>query len=201
MTDSITILIPAAGAARRMRGADKMMEQVGGQPLIARQASAARATGARVLVTLPPGNATRAAALVGLGVETILVPDHAEGLAASLRAGVAALAPGTNALIVFLADLPQITTADLNALISTHRAMPNRIIQAATPDWAPGHPVLLPSWIFPALMELTGDAGARAILARHGESVVLVPLSDARAVTDLDTPEDWLAWRNGHLPR
>lgn len=59
----------------------------------------------------------------------------------------------------------------------------------------PGHPVVLPRRLFPSLLELRGDQGARALLAQEEESLRLIPLPGANATTDLDTAEDWAAWR------
>ena len=55
--------------------------------------------------------------------------------------------------------------------------------------------MLLPPWLRPEILALTGDQGARELLQRHRDKVRLVPLPEARAITDLDTPEDWAAWR------
>ncbi|WP_412506377.1 NTP transferase domain-containing protein, partial [Roseovarius sp. SYSU LYC5161] len=58
----LVILLPAAGASARMEGPDKLLEPVDGMPLLRRQVLMALATGAPVLVTLPPGAAKRRAA-------------------------------------------------------------------------------------------------------------------------------------------
>jgi CTP:molybdopterin cytidylyltransferase MocA len=186
------ILIPAAGAARRMRGRDKLLEPVDGRPLLARTAAVALATGAPVVVTLPPDRPERAAALAGLPVVTVTVADAAEGLGASIRAGMAALPAGAGAVLLLLADLPEIETADLAAMIAA-QARTGGILRASAGDGTPGHPVILPSRLFPELAALAGDEGARALLRRH--PVTPWPLPGRRAVTDLDTPEDWAAWR------
>ncbi len=185
------ILLCAAGASGRMRGADKLLEPVAGVALLRRQALAGLATGTRVLVTLPPDRPRRAAALDGLAVEPVPVPDAAEGLAASIRAGVAAARGG--ALLVMLADMPDIGAEDLALLIAGHAAAPDAVIRAAAEDGRPGHPVLFPARMAAALAGLRGDRGARDLL--RAEMPVLVPLPGCRALTDLDTPEDWAAWR------
>jgi hypothetical protein len=84
------ILLLAAGASSRMRGADKLLEPVEGVPLVLRQARVALATGASVIVTLPLDRPLRNAALAGLELTTAPVPDAALGLSASIRAGVRA---------------------------------------------------------------------------------------------------------------
>jgi CTP:molybdopterin cytidylyltransferase MocA len=192
------VLIPAAGAARRMRGADKLLEPVEGRPLLALLAARARAAGAPVLVTLAPGQHARAAALAGLDVTLAEVPEAAEGMAASLRAGAAALcAGGHDGLMVLPADMPEIEAEDIGGMIAAFAAQPAPapILRATAADGRPGHPVILPVRLAAELDRLAGDTGARAVLRAHAAEVMAHPLPQARALTDLDTPEDWAEWR------
>jgi len=196
----IPTLILGAGASRRMRGTDKLLEEVDGQPLIARQARIALPLGAPVLVTVPALDHPRAAALAGIdGLTLIPVLDAADGLSASLKRGIAALPGAATAVLILLGDLPEIETSDLNALIATHRMAPdNDIWRGTTPDGTQGgHPLLLSARLFPQVAALTGDQGARPLLkaAQDERRLCPVPLPDARAITDLDTPEAWAAWR------
>jgi CTP:molybdopterin cytidylyltransferase MocA len=191
------ILIPAAGSASRMGGRDKLTEAVEGQPLLRRQARLALGTGAPVLVTLPQGWPAREAALAGLrGVETARLADAAEGMAASLRAGAGwAAGLGAGALMVLLADMPDLGAGDLEKLLHAHATEPETVWRATDDTGRPGHPVILPARLFARLGALTGDAGARPVLT--GERIGRVALPGRRATTDLDTPADWAAWRAG----
>jgi CTP:molybdopterin cytidylyltransferase MocA len=191
------ILLLAAGSSTRMRGADKLLEQVDGIPLIRRQALASCATGAPVFVTLPIDRPERTAALEGLEVTRVPVRDAASGLSASLRAGVEAAGP--RPLLVLLADLPDITTDDLAVLLARHTEVPDLILRATARDGTPGHPVLFPVWALPELARLAGDSGARELLKREAGRTEFVTLPARHAVTDLDTPEDWAAWRAARL--
>jgi molybdenum cofactor cytidylyltransferase len=187
----VAILLPAAGASSRMRGGDKLLEPVDGEPLLARQIRHAQATGARVLVTLPPDRPDRAALCDN--VETCLVPDAARGMSGSLRAG-ASWAVGA-ALLVMLPDMPEIETQHLLALIDAFSKDPARILRAATPDLRPGHPVIFPPAYLPLFATLNADEGARQIIAAAPHPPRLLPLPGSAALLDLDTPEDWAAWR------
>lgn len=189
------ILIPAAGASSRMRGRDKLLEQIDGQPLLARQVLMALSTDAEVLVTLPKDRPARAAALADLGEERLsvaVIPDADEGMAASLRAGAAeAMRRGSDALMIVLADMPELEAADLRVMMAA--ATGDHVVRACDETGQVGHPVIFPARLFPALGALRGDQGARPVLAK--EAVHSVPLPGTRATTDLDTPEDWDAWR------
>jgi CTP:molybdopterin cytidylyltransferase MocA len=115
-----------------------------------------------------------------------------------LRAGPTrvVIGPGQPARAALLEGL-DVTAADLHLMMALGTKAPDAILRAAGEDGRPGHPVLFPADLLPELAALTGDTGARSVLARHGPRVHLVPLSGARALTDLDTPEAWAAWRDG----
>lgn len=193
---SVTILLLAAGASSRMRGADKLLQQVDGVALLRRQALAALGTGAPLIVALPARPALsgpRRAALAGLALAVTEVPGEAPGMGDSLRHGVRAAGhPG--GLMVMLADMPEIETGDLTALIAAFAASgADRILRAGAQDGTPGHPVIFPADCLSDLGSLTGDSGARNLLRDRGAQVL--PLAGRRALVDLDTPEDWAAWQ------
>ena len=193
----VAALVLAAGAGRRMRGQDKLLEPVDGRPVVRLVAEAAGASRAdEVVVVLPPGADARRAALAGLGAAIVEAPDWAEGMAASLRAGLAAVAARAEAVVVLLADMPEVTARDIDRLIAGFDPEEGReIVRAVAADGAPGHPVLFGRRFFESLAALSGDRGAREVLADAGEFVVEVRLPGQGAVTDLDTPEAWAAWR------
>lgn len=191
----ILIAILAAGASSRMRGGDKVLENVSGRPLLRVLADRALATGHPVAVTLPPDRPERTAALDGTEVRQIVIADAAEGMTASFRA-VARVAQGRAVLIV-LADMPEIGVSDLHALIAAAETAPGRIVRAASEDGTPGQPVLFPPEMVPEMAHLEGDEGARRLL--KGRQVVACPLPGRRALIDLDTPEEWAAWRASEI--
>ncbi len=194
---TIPILILAAGASTRMKGRDKLLEDVHGRPLLRHVTRRAVATGCPVMVALPAGNQTRRKLLEGLGVTILEVMDAESGMAASLRAGLGALPVEATGLLVALADMPDVNTDDYLCLINVFlNDLEANIHRAASADGIAGNPVLLPRWALTDPSVFTGDAGARHLLRQHGERVRLVPLPDTHAITDLDTPQDWAAWRS-----
>ncbi|GGE23175.1 molybdopterin-guanine dinucleotide biosynthesis protein A [Primorskyibacter flagellatus] len=190
---SLAILLLAAGSSSRMRGGDKLMEEVEGAPLLATMARRALAATDVVLVTLPRADHPRSRAIRDLDVTRVLVPDAEEGMGASIRAAIPALTDRETALMILPADMPDITTGDLQTLASAWQSAPDAIHRATNADGTPGHPVIFPARLFPDLKALTGDTGARALLP--SEHVKLTALPGTHATTDLDTPEDWAAWR------
>lgn len=186
------ILILAAGAGRRMRGTDKLLEPVGGVPLLRHIATQARAVGP-LWVCLPPDAPQRRAVLVGLTCQIVPVPDADQGMSASLRRGVAALPTDAPGVMLVLADMPELSAADFQCMSNSFRTAPDQIHRAVNAQGQPGHPVVFPARLRGALGEVSGDQGARDIL--RSERVITVPLPGQRATTDLDTPEAWADWR------
>lgn len=190
------VLILAAGRAARMGGIDKLTEPVDGAPLIRRQARAALACGVPVFVVLPPAPHPRHEALQDLPVIPLVLPGSAEGLSGSLRDGIAALPDEFTHALILLADLPEITADDLRAVLAGPETAPDALVwRGTTADGAPGHPILVARAIFPAFAALRGDDGGQAALKAVEGQVALIPLPGQRARRDLDTPEDWAAWR------
>lgn len=199
---NIAIVIPAAGSSSRMRGADKLLEPVAGIPLLRRVAERALGQSDTVFVTLAEAASPRAQALHGLAVRLIEVPDASEGMAASLRRAVVALPPETAGVMILPADMPDITTEDLAAVIAVFRDTGARsIVQATGADGTPGHPVIFPSDLIGSFRELAGDTGARSILKTHRNRLKRVELPDTHALVDLDTPEAWDQWRKSNPGR
>jgi molybdenum cofactor cytidylyltransferase len=187
------VLIPAAGSSRRMRGADKLLEKVHGTSLLRRQAKRAAATGWTVCVTVGLQHTERASVLQGLNVTHTAI-DGAEGMSASLRFGAKRALNAGCALMVVLPDMPDITTSDLMMFGGAAMSQPDRPHRGMTQQGVPGHPVWLPHRVLAAALSLHGDQGARAVLAQ--EDVGLIALPGQNAITDLDTPEAWAAWRS-----
>lgn len=191
----VSIVILAAGASARMRGGDKLLERIDGIAQILRVVQAAMATGAGVWVLLPPDRPDRNAQLTGLPVRLLTVCDAAEGMAASLRHAATSV-PRNHAMLILPADLPEITSADLQAVLTAWQtAEPDHILRATAQDGTPGHPVIFPPGSRADLLALRGDHGARSVLRKWRAKVSHLALPDSHATTDLDTPEDWAEWR------
>ena len=186
----VPILIPAAGASRRMRGGDKLLEPVaGGRPLLAERVATARATGAPVLLALPPRARAPERWAAAAGAELVTVARG--GMGDSIAALARALPEAAQGALILPADMPDIRLGDLKKLLQAFDG--KHIFRGASAGGTPGHPVIFPRAMFAGLRALSGDSGARRLL--EGAAVRLVPLPGNHALTDLDTPEDWQAWR------
>lgn len=192
----IAAVLLAAGASRRMRGADKLLEIVDGAPLIRTLVLRLGKAVDDLVCVLPPGDTPRRAALAGTPARIVTNPRVEEGMGTSIAAGIAALPEGIDGAAIVPGDMPEITGESIARLVAAFAPEDGRAaIRAVTPEGQPGHPVLFGRRFFEALRALEGDRGARAILDEHPEFVTEVTLSGGTASTDLDTPEAWAAWR------
>ncbi len=204
MVHDPVILILAAGSSSRMGGRDKLLEDVDGEPLLRRQVRIAGQTGCPVLATLPPDRPARGAAIADLPMTHLIVPDAAAGMSASLRHGVQAarrLWLDASGLMILPADMPDFTGAALLTVINAFRANPTKIVRATTADGRGGHPAIFPADLWADLARASGDTGGRHVLTGHADRILTIPLPGQMATTDLDTPEDWDAWRKARSGR
>jgi CTP:molybdopterin cytidylyltransferase MocA len=114
-------------------------------------------------------------------VEVVVASDWADGISASLRAGITAVADA-DAVVLTLGDQPRVGAEAIEAVLAA--GAPARAVY----DGAPGHPVLLGRDLFPDVARLTGDQGARDLLAAHG--VTEVDLTALGGSQDVDTHAD-----------
>ena len=185
----VAAVILAAGQSRRMGSANKLLATFDGEPLVRRTVQAAIASKADPVIVVTGHMADRVStALAGLDIEITHNPDYAEGLATSLRAGLAAVPATISGALVMLADMPGISGGVIDKLIAAFSPGQGRSIVLPTAAGKRGNPVLWSRAYFPELMALTGDTGARHLLAEHDDAVTTVEIGAAVAV-DVDTPE------------
>ncbi|MFN3658601.1 MAG: NTP transferase domain-containing protein [Pseudolabrys sp.] len=183
-------VVLAAGRSTRMGAVNKLIAEIGGKPLVriaAEQALASRAS--PVIVVTGHQREKVEAALAGLPVTLVHNPDYAEGLGTSLKAGIAAVPKEADAAIVCLGDMPQVDASLIDKLIAAFDPERGALVVVPSIGGLRGNPVLWSRRFFPALMAISGDIGARNLIASYAEAVVEVPVSGAAALTDVDTPE------------
>ena len=178
-----------------MAGRDKLLELIDGIPLILRQSLDALQVAPKVIVTLPPDRPERLNALLPVQdrIDTVTVYDSDDGMSASFRA--VADSQVETPLMVLPCDMPDLTANHLESIWQAAEQAPTSILRATTEDGRPGHPVVFPKDLLPLMKGLTADEGARSILQAHKHRIRRTPLPGEAAVTDLDTPEAWDAWR------
>ena len=178
----------AAGLARRM-GGGKLLLVLHGKPIVRWSVEALRPhVDDLVVVTGGGGEAVRAA-LAGLAVRFVENPHPEAGQGTSIAVGAAVLRQQTEATIIALGDQPRVPADVVPALLAMWQQTGQAIV-APVYRGVQVTPVLFAADLFPELVALTGDAGARAIVGARPERVARVAF-DHEMPPDVDTPEDF----------
>lgn len=198
----IGVLVLAAGRSSRFgtAGAHKLLAMVDGVPLVrlAVRAAVEADVGDVVVVTGAQAEAIEKA-LGGLSIRIVHEPAFANGMALSLRRGVATLERDSDAVIIALGDQPDMRPEAYREVASRWRTSRSSIVVPRYSGWnAPAHPTLFAADVFPELLALEGDFGARAIIARSPARVAEAPL-DWQPPRDVDTTEDLEALRDSRV--
>lgn len=186
---AVAAIVLAAGRSTRMAPYNKLLvADRAGKPMIARVVDNILSSRARpVFVVTGHREAEVRAAIGGRPVTFVAASDYADGLAASLKAGIAALPEEIGGAIVCLGDMPLVTGRVIDRLIDSFDPDEGRMIVAPTHEGRIGNPILWERSFFAEMLALQGDAGARALLKRHAEQVAEIPMDDDAVLRDFDT--------------
>lgn len=186
----IAAVVLAAGQSRRMGGPNKLLEAVGGRPLVQRIVEQALASSAAPVVVVTGHQHERVeAALAGLPVTCVHNPHYAAGLSTSVKTGIAALPSDVDAALVCLGDMPQVDAALIDRMAAAFDPGRGGLIVVPTFEGKRGNPVLWARRFFPELCELQGDVGARHLIGTYADAVVELPVESRAVFFDVDTPE------------
>ncbi len=187
-SQGLEILIPAAGGSSRL-GHPKQLVEIDGQALIRQVVALAESVqSATIHVVLGAHRERIERALAGCqGIRIHHNPDWSSGMAGSLQTGLAQVRPECRAVLVLLPDQVYVSASDLQRLVSAWQTAPDRPAAAAYAGTF-GVPAILPRSLFPQVMALSGDRGARAIFTACRDQLISVPIPGA--AFDLDTPLD-----------
>lgn len=174
----------AAGGARRFRK-QKLLALFQGAALVRHAAKALGSATDALLVVVGHEGAAVAKALAGLHVTIVTNDDWELGLATSISAGVAAVGPDAEAIVIAVGDQPELDPFVVRAVVARWRETGQPIVSASYRG-VRGHPVLFARSVFPELLALHGDAGARLLIERAPERVSYVQV-DTPMPPDVDT--------------
>ena len=186
---SLHAVVLAAGASSRF-GSAKQLVRIGDRPLLSLIAGrAAEVVGHALIVVLGAAAAELSPLLRHSPGSIVINRSWREGLASSIRAGIARVPASSAGVMLVLADQVCVTAEDLRRLAGVWRRQPECLV-AARYAATVGVPAIFPQHLFGELSELKGDTGARALIRRHADRLVTVPMPSA--AFDLDTPDDLL---------
>ncbi|HLY90868.1 MAG TPA: molybdopterin-binding/glycosyltransferase family 2 protein [Acetobacteraceae bacterium] len=188
---TIAVIVLAAGRSRRMAPHNKLLVvDRTGKPMIARVVDNVLSSHARPILVVTGHQAEQVQhALGGRPVRYVHAEDYAEGLSASLKAGIAAVPEECAAAVVCLGDMPLVTGRMIDRLLSAYDPDEGRLIVLPTYHGKQGNPMLWDREFFPEIMDVSGDSGARFLVGQHIEAVAEVEMADDAILRDFDTTE------------
>ena len=184
-------IVLAAGAGRRFGGAKLSAPWRGGALIDGAVAAALAAPVRRVIVVTgaDPAVGDWVRAFADPRLALVRAADHALGMSASLRAGLAATSSGVAGAYVFLGDMPLVPHDIAGRLAEALAA--GALAAAPAVGGRRGHPALFSAALFPQLASLEGDVGARGVLDALGPRLTLIETTDQGVLADVDTPDDF----------
>jgi molybdenum cofactor cytidylyltransferase len=194
----VAAIILAAGRSTRMGGPNKLLAELSGKPLVRIVAEQAIASKAKDVIVVTGHQAQLVEqALAGLKLKFVRNLDFVQGLATSVKAGIAAVSEQADGAVICLGDMPMISSQLVDHLIDAFAPDRGNLIAVPVSGGRRGNPVLWSRRFFNELMTLDGDIGARHLIAKHNEAVAEVPVEGDGAFLDIDTPQGLEAARSG----
>jgi molybdenum cofactor cytidylyltransferase len=187
----VAAIILAAGRSTRFGEDNKLLEEIDGEPMVARVAALALASRARPVIVITGFEAERVgAALDGFDIRLVPNPDYAQGMSTSLSAGLRALPAESDGVLILLGDMPRVEPYVLDALLAAFAANGAESICVPVHDGRRGNPVLWGGAYFAEMMQLSGDRGAKQLMRLHPGKVVEVEVGTNSIFKDVDLAAD-----------
>lgn len=185
----MSVLVLAAGLSRRAAPQNKLLASVRGQAVVRATVNAFVEAGVGEVVVVTGHDRERVqAALDGMPVRFVFAKNFADGMGASLAAGIHSLADNADGFLVSPGDLPELTPQLVRLIAGTFHAHSAQRHIVPTYGGERGHPVALGAWLRPQLESLRGDVGARQLLATEAEQACtfFLPVEDPAISRDVD---------------
>lgn len=195
----IPILLLAAGSSSRM-GEPKQLLPWGNQSLIEHQIQMLHQTGNPVHVVLGANSNLVIPVIEKYPVSIFINPDWESGIGSSNSYGISQIIkkfPEANGVLITLLDQPLITTFYIEKMLNAYQPGSQQIVVSHSPSGWMGVPVLFDECYFKDLSELKNDEGAKKVIKRYEENVIL--LEGGEILEDMDTPESYQQLQNKYF--
>jgi len=191
----IGILLLAAGASHRM-GRPKQLLKIGEETLIERAIKLTQAINHQQTIIVLGANAEKIKpSITPMEKLAVIINENWQrGMGTTVKAGIGfflAQKQKYSAIIIMVCDQPYLTTEKLEELIAKHQQSKAAIV-ATTYGGIKGVPVLFDKSIFPRLLQLNKDEGARKIIKNYKGKIATVAFPEG--IIDLDTPAAYQAF-------
>jgi molybdenum cofactor cytidylyltransferase len=195
----IAAIVPAAGLSTRM-GRPKLTLPIDGVPVIGRVVDALRAGGAQIVVVVAPPAEVAGAGLLAdearhAGADVLVADQPPPDMRGSVELGLTRINAGPHPETVLLipGDSPGVSRDLVARVIREAQTHPDALV-IPTAGGRRGHPLALPWPLTREIFALPHDRGVNALVARYAQRVIELEVADARALADLDTPDDYRRW-------
>ena len=190
----VSAVLLAAGKSRRMGGANKLLLEVGGEPMVRRTAEAILVSGVRgLVVVLGHDRDAVAEALRGLACECVDNSHYPDGQMTSVHVELAAVPPGAEAVMICLADQPMLSPQDYRDLAAASATLPRDRIAVPVVKGERGNPFVLPAGLKDEVLRRGTRFGCRNLIRDNPALAVPVEMQNPCFVRDVDTPEAYRA--------
>lgn len=190
-TTNISVILLAAGESSRL-GRPKQLLPYDGQTLLQHSLQVANASNAHPIVVVLGAHADAIKGETDNNTAHVVInAEWQEGMASSIRSGIKALveiSPSAEGAILMVCDQPFVTPSLLNDLIAAHHGTGHLIVTCGYENMF-GPPTLFHKSMFPELLRLKGDTGARSVLRQHADAVEVIPFPEGNL--DIDTAADY----------
>lgn len=187
----IAALVLAAGCSRRMP-ANKLLASLDGKPMIRHTVEAVCASRADPVIVVTGHQADEVRnRLRDLPIAIVENARFADGLSESLKCGVKSLPPDCAGFLVVLGDMPFVPAAVIDQMIAAFDPAAGRGIVVPVSAGQRGNPVLWTAALRDEFLTLTGDRGAKHLMALHGNLLYELEVATGAVLTDLDTSDDF----------
>lgn len=191
LNQPVSAVILAAGTSSRM-GQAKQLLALGESTVLAQTLAHVQAAAFHeiILVLGASAESIRSRLPSPHELKIVVNPDYQQGIASSLRTGLMAVDPNSDAALIILGDQPFLRPQTLDRIVDEYRRSQAQIVIPLYQGQR-GNPVLLDRSVFAEVMALEGDVGSRAIFANHLDGIVNVEVEDKGILLDLDEPADY----------
>ncbi len=186
----ISAVVLAAGRSSRM-GRPKLALRLDGVPVLERVLAVLRLAKVDEVVVVLGADADQVRRDVRFGRERVVFnPAYADGMSSSIKLGLGNISSDSGAAIIVLGDQPFLSPSTIDDVVNGYRAGGSPIVVPVFKGER-GNPVLFARILFPEIMRIAGDVGARSVLLAHPRQVLEIQVDDSGVLTDIDTPADY----------
>lgn len=190
MNDKIVAVVLAAGLSRRM-GRPKQLLPFGRRTVLQTVVDMLQSVPVEQIIVVVGHRSDEVVTLLPPGVRAVVNEDYVSGMFSSVLAGLGALPPDTEGMLLLLGDQPQIRAEVVRAVIDRFKTGDRGLVIPET-DGKRGHPVMIDVRKYADEMRrLDGSEGLKPVVRGHPEDTAIVAIEDEAILRDMDTPEDY----------